>query len=75
MEKPVRSITKAISWRITGTADTMLVSWFITGHWTLAVSIGLVEVVTKMILYFFHERAWNRISFGRLNPTAGDYEI
>tara|TARA_R110001583_G_scaffold11599_3_gene52150 strand:+ start:1178 stop:1447 length:270 start_codon:yes stop_codon:yes gene_type:complete len=64
-EKATRSIVKAISWRIVGTIDTILISWIITGEITLALSIGLVEVVTKMLLYFFHERAWNLIKWGK----------
>ena len=64
-EKASRSIVKAISWRIVGTIDTILISWFITGKIALALSIGLIEVVTKMLLYFFHERAWNLIKWGK----------
>ncbi|WP_456421768.1 DUF2061 domain-containing protein [Lutibacter sp.] len=64
-EKPARSIVKAISWRIVGTIDTILISWFITGKITLALSIGLIEIITKMLLYFFHERIWNLIKWGK----------
>ncbi len=64
-EKATRSIVKAISWRILGTLDTILISWIITGEIALALSIGLVEVVTKMVLYFFHERIWNLIKWGK----------
>jgi len=64
-ETATRSIVKAISWRIVGTIDTILISWFITGKITMALSIGLVEVVTKMVLYFFHERVWNLIKWGK----------
>lgn len=64
-EKATRSIVKAISWRIVGTLDTIIISWFITGQITMALSIGLVEVVTKMVLYFFHERIWNFIKWGK----------
>lgn len=64
-ERPMRSIVKSISWRIIGTLDTILISWLITGKPTVALSIGAVELVTKMLLYFFHERIWDRISWGR----------
>jgi len=64
-EKPVRSIAKAISWRILGTLDTILIAWLITGQVAMALSIGSIEVVTKMILYFFHERLWNIIKWGK----------
>jgi uncharacterized membrane protein len=57
-----RHIAKTISWRIIGTLDTILLSWIITGSWKLGLSIGGVEVITKMILYFFHERMWYKFS-------------
>lgn len=64
-ERPVRSIAKSISWRIVGTLDTIIISWIITGTFRLAISIGMVELVTKMLLYFFHERIWNGINWGK----------
>jgi len=64
-ESPKRSIAKSISWRIIGTLDTIIISWVITGTLTLAFSIGVVELVTKMLLYFFHERIWNTIGWGK----------
>ncbi len=73
-EKPHRSIAKAISWRVTGTVDTIVISWLITGKLTWALSIGFVEVFTKMVLYYFHERTWNRINFGREVPPP-EYQI
>jgi uncharacterized membrane protein len=60
-DKPVKSIMKAVSWRIVGTIDTMIISYFITGKVTIALSIGSVEVITKTILYYFHERIWAHI--------------
>ena len=74
-EKPYRSVVKTISWRTVGTLDTMIVSYFVTGSLVMAASIGSIEVVTKMILYYFHERAWNKISFGRVKEEAVDYQI
>ena len=70
-ERPIRSFVKAASWRATGTADTILLSWFFTGSIGTALSIGFTEVATKMFLYYAHERVWNRISFGRkkIAPT------
>jgi len=64
-DKASRSIVKAISWRVIGTLDTIVISWIITGEVTMALSIGLIEVVTKMLLYFFHERIWNLIKWGK----------
>lgn len=63
-----RSIAKGISWRITGTVDTILVAFFVTGDYSKALSIGLTEVITKVFLYYLHERVWHRIQFGRLRP-------
>lgn len=64
-EKPLRSVAKSVSWRIVGTIDTIIISWLITGKLDLAFSIGSIELVTKMVLYFFHERIWNSIKWGR----------
>lgn len=63
-EKIKRSLAKTISWRIIGTLDTLILSWLITGEATTAVAIASVEFISKMILYFFHERAWNTIKWG-----------
>lgn len=63
-----RSLVKAISWRVLGTMDTITVSYILTGEIRTAISIGGVEVITKMILYFFHERIWNFISWGKRKP-------
>lgn len=60
-----RSFVKAISWRAIGTADTFLVAWLITKEPVTAGAIASLEVLTKTILYYFHERGWNRIGWGR----------
>lgn len=60
-----RSIVKAITWRTMGTIDTMLIAYFLTGEIKTAISIGGIEIFTKMILYFFHERIWNMINWGK----------
>jgi uncharacterized membrane protein len=65
-DKPLKSIMKSVSWRIVGTLDTMVISYFITGKVTVAVSIGSIEVFTKTILYYFHERLWAHIHKIRL---------
>ena len=57
-----RHILKTISWRIIGTLDTIILSGIITGSWKFGLAIGGVEVVTKMILYYLHERAWYKFS-------------
>lgn len=61
-----RHLLKTITWRIVGTVDTMILSWIITGSWKVGVTIGTVEVITKMILYYVHERIWYKyMRFGR----------
>ena len=57
-----RPIAKTVSWRVIGTLDTMIISGIITGSWSLGLAIGGIEVITKMILYFLHERAWYKFS-------------
>ena len=64
-EKIKRSLVKTISWRVVGTIATIVISYLITGALTLAFSIGFVELISKLILYFFHERAWNKIKWGK----------
>jgi uncharacterized membrane protein len=57
-----RHIGKTISWRIIGTIDTFVLAWLVTGNWKTGLTIGGVEVFTKMVLYFFHERIWYKYS-------------
>jgi uncharacterized membrane protein len=70
MDTHSRSFAKAVSWRITGTLDTVLLSWLITGSINLAAAIGVTEVITKSLLYYLHERAWVRVGFGRLKAET-----
>ncbi len=64
-DSPIRSLVKSISWRLVGTIDTFIISWIITGEVSVAITIGSIEFITKMVLYFFHERIWNIIKWGR----------
>jgi uncharacterized membrane protein len=59
-----RHIMKTITWRFIGTIDTILISWLVSGDPLIGLSIGSIEVITKMVLYFIHERAWYKINFG-----------
>jgi len=72
-EKAYRSVVKTVSWRTVGTLDTMIISYFITGNLTMAASIGSIEVFTKMVLYYIHERAWNKVPLGKVKEP--DYQI
>lgn len=62
---PARSLAKTISWRALGSLDTMLLGWFFTGSWKVAGSIASAEVLTKIVLYYFHERGWSHIAWGQ----------
>lgn len=60
-----RHIAKTISWRAVGTLDTIILAGLISGNWKVGLSIGGAEVLTKMVLYFLHERVWYKwISYG-----------
>ncbi len=67
-----RHILKTITWRIVGTTDTMLLGWFITGSPMVGLKISSIELLTKMFLYYFHERAWYRFNFGINNRGEED---
>lgn len=57
-----RHVLKTLTWRIIGTIDTILIGWFVSGDPTIGLSIGGIEVFTKMLLYFLHERAWYKLT-------------
>jgi uncharacterized membrane protein len=60
-----RSLVKAISWRIWGTIDTFVISYVILGKAKLALAISGIEILTKILGYYVHERVWNKIKWGR----------
>jgi len=64
-ESGKRSFVKMLSWRVWATLTTMLLVYIFVGKASIAVSVGVVEVIAKMALYYVHERAWNKINFGR----------
>ena len=59
-----RHVMKTITWRLIGTIDTILIGWIISGNPLIGLKIGSVEVITKMILYYIHERVWYKSKFG-----------
>lgn len=65
----IRHILKTITWRIVGTMDTILLGWIVTGHAEIGFTIGGFELITKMLLYYFHERIWYRSDFGLISNT------
>lgn len=64
-DTPRRSLVKTISWRLTGSGATFLISYAIAGSFSVAGTIAIVQLVSNTVLYFIHERLWNRISWGR----------
>ena len=75
-ERHSRSLMKAISWRVLGSLDTFLLSWLFTSNVKAAGAIAGTEVLTKMVLYYLHERAWSSIRWGVHDeaPEAGQGE-
>jgi uncharacterized membrane protein len=59
-----RTILKTISWRIVGTLDTMALGWIITGSPLVGLKIGGLELITKFVLYYIHERIWLKSKYG-----------
>ncbi len=73
MESVRRSVAKAISWRIFASIITSLIAWLLTGHFDVAWKIGVLDGMTKLVVYFLHERLWARVKFGL--PKPPEYEI
>jgi uncharacterized membrane protein len=73
VETQRRSIAKSISWRIFAGIITACVAWAMTGKMDFAAKIGLIDTTVKLVIYFLHERVWNRIGYGRVQ--APDYEV
>ena len=61
-----RSLAKTISWRALGSLDTLLLGYLFTGSLKMAGSIASTEVITKVALYYFHERGWTHVKWGRI---------
>ncbi len=68
-DKHYRSLIKAISWRVTGSVDTLVISYLITGKLKWALTISGVELFTKIGLYYAHERVWENLSLGRVKEA------
>jgi len=64
-EQKRRSVIKTISWRVWATITTIALVFLFVGEIKIALSIGTIEVILKMVLYFVHERFWNNIKFGK----------
>ena len=73
MESHFRTVTKAFSWRFIATLVTFTVAWVITKELKFAAEIGLADTVIKLGAYYFHERMWIGINFGKQKPP--EYQI
>ena len=62
-----RHIAKTITWRMVGTVDTVILAWIVTGNPFVGLTIGGLEMITKMILYYLHERVWFKVNLGLPN--------
>jgi uncharacterized membrane protein len=69
-----RSVLKSLSWRFLAALITSGVVYVLTGRGDFAAKVGLVDTLVKLVIYFLHERAWDRINYGRV-PPAPDYEV
>jgi uncharacterized membrane protein len=65
MDQPKRSIVKTISWRLTGSSATFLIAFLLTGNFAIAGVIGVTQMISNTILYYVHERIWNKITWGQ----------
>lgn len=67
MKLSKRHLAKTITWRVIGTIDTFVVSWFISGNYLMAFQIGGFELLSKMVLYYIHERLWFKSNIENTN--------
>lgn len=65
MDTPARSLVKTISWRITGSGATFLISYAVLGDITVSGTIAVIQLTFNTLLYFVHERVWNKIKWGQ----------
>ena len=59
-----RSLVKTLTWRVIATTDTIIIARIITGSWSIGFGIAGIEVLTKMVLYYLHERGWSALDWG-----------
>jgi len=65
METPKRTLAKAISWQLLGLFSMVVIGWLFTGSLTAAGTMAVVTTICGLVCYVLHERAWNRIAWGR----------
>ena len=60
-----RTIAKTMTWRVTASLTTFLIAWILTGDLLIGATIGSIEAIAKIFLYYFHERIWNSINWAK----------
>ena len=75
MESHWRSIAKSVTWRLIAVTVTVLISYIWLQEWSSSIALSVVANAIKALLYYLHERGWNRISFGRKKEFEADYQI
>lgn len=65
IDQPCRSLIKTITWRITGSSATLLIAYVLIGNFAIAGIIGATQMISNTILYYVHERVWNKIAWGQ----------
>ena len=60
-----RTLVKTMTWRITASLTTFLIAWILTGDIVIGASIGSIEAIAKIFLYYYHERIWNNINWAK----------
>jgi uncharacterized membrane protein len=68
-----RSLAKSISWRILAAFITGCVALVMTHQLEFAAKIGIIDTTVKLLIYFLHERVWNKVNYGRVSTP--DYEV
>tara|TARA_B100000767_G_scaffold54068_1_gene49698 strand:+ start:1084 stop:1290 length:207 start_codon:yes stop_codon:yes gene_type:complete len=61
-----RTIVKTLTWRVTASLTTFIIAWILTGDLLIGISIGSIEAIAKIFLYYFHERIWNNINWAKI---------
>ena len=60
-----RTLVKTMTWRVTASLTTFLIAWILTGNLLIGISIGSIEAIAKIFLYYYHERIWNNINWAK----------
>jgi len=64
-EQVLRSLGKVVTWRILVTITNFIGGWLVSGSWQVGLGVVSFALVVNSVLYYFHERGWNRIDAGK----------